>query len=251
VPTLDKGRRAATRGRRPSYDHATACTEERTVSLTGPPEEAPAVRVSDADREIVVTRLQTAVAEGRIDLDEFAQRVDAAYTAATSADLQVLLADLPAPGAQQVEIVGQSMAVVPISTVFGDIKISGAASVPARATTVFGDIRLDLRDLRTDADVVDLELGTVFGDVEVIVAEGVAAEIAGWTVFGDRKVELAALPRLAGTPRIRVRGRTVFGDLELRSLAPGESASRWRAVLDRLAARAAAPQVPPQPPATP
>ena len=221
------------------------------MSLSGPSEETPAVRVSDADREVVVTRLQTAVAEGRIDLDEFAQRVDAAYSAGTSADLQALLADLPAAGAQQVEIVGQSMAAVPITTVFGDITLSGAAGVPARATTVFGDVRLDLRDLRTDAEVIDLEVGTVFGDVEVIVAEGVAAEISGWTVFGDRKVELAALPRLAGTPRIRVRGRTVFGDLKLRSLAPGESASRWRAVLDRLATRAAAPQVPPTPPTSP
>ena len=32
-------------------------------------------------------------------------------------------------------------------------------------------------------------------------AEGVAAQINGWTVFGDRRTELAPVPRLVGTPR--------------------------------------------------
>jgi hypothetical protein len=102
---------------------------------------------------------------------------------------------------------------------------------------VFGDVRIDLRGLRTSAETVYVQLNTVFGDVEVIVSEGVAAEIHGWTVFGDRRTELAPVPRLAGTPHVVVRAWTVFGDLKLRSLAPGESPSRWRAVLDRLADR--------------
>jgi hypothetical protein len=121
--------------------------------------------------------------------------------------------------------------------VFGDVELTATTSVPEKVSTVFGDVRIDLRGLRTSADTVHLQLGTVFGDVEVIVSEGVAAEIEGWTVFGDRRTELAPVPRLAGTPRVVVRGWTVFGDLKVRSLAPGESPSRWRAVLDRLALR--------------
>ena len=65
--------------------------------------------------------------------------------------------------------------------------------------------------------------------------EGVDAQIHGRTVLGDRKVSLAPVPRVAGTPRIVVHARTVFGDLKLRSLAPGESASRWRQVMERIA----------------
>jgi hypothetical protein len=42
-----------------------------------PRERRPAVRASDADREAVVARLQAAVGEGRIDLDEFGQRAEA------------------------------------------------------------------------------------------------------------------------------------------------------------------------------
>jgi hypothetical protein len=218
------------------------------------PGRPPTVRASDADREAVVSRLQTAVAEGRIDLDEFGQRADAAYAAVTTAELDLLLADLPSGARPPAEIVGMR-APEELHTVFGDIKQGGGASAPRRATTVFGDIRLDLRGLRTDAERVDLYLSTVFGDVEVIVSEGVDAQLEGRTVFGDRKIELAPVQRLAGTPLIVVHGRAIFGDLEVRSLAPGESPSRWRALLDRLADRhlppPPAPPMPPPPPMPP
>jgi hypothetical protein len=85
------------------------------------------------------------------------------------------------------------------------------------------------------------------GDVDVVVAEGVAAELIGSTVFGDRVTDLAPVPRLAGTPRVVVRARTVFGDLRLRSLAPGQSADRWRALLERFAGRVLPPPPPPAP----
>ena len=62
---------------------------------------------------------------------------------------------------------------------------------------------------------------SVFGDVDVIVAEGVDAELDGWSILGGRATDLAPVPRLAGTPRVAVRGYSVFGDLRLRTLAPG------------------------------
>jgi hypothetical protein len=214
------------------------------------PDPVPAVRASDAEREATVTRLQTAVGEGRIDLDEFGQRADAAYAAATSAELDALLADLPAP-ASAVPAVGEVVGertTGPLFSVFGDVQLAATTAVPKQIGTLFGDVKIDLRGLRTSDDTVELQLTTVFGDVEVIVSEGVAAEIGGWTVFGDRKTELAAVPRLPGTPHVVVRGWSVFGDRKLRSLAPGESASRWRAVRDPQADRR--PPLPP-PPAPP
>jgi hypothetical protein len=195
----------------------------------------PGVRASDGDREAVVARLQKALAEGRLDLDEFGQRAGAAYAAVTTAELAQLVDDLPAEA--PAEIVGRR-APETLSSYFGDIKVAGP-TVPTRATTVFGDVQFDLRGLRTGADRVDLRLGTVFGDVDVIVAEGVDAQLEGRTVFGDRKVDLAPVPRVAGTPLVVVHARTIFGDLKLRSLAPGESASRWRQLMERLAQRRA------------
>jgi hypothetical protein len=218
------------------------------VSDDASPAGPPAVRASDGDREAVVARLQSAVGEGRIDLDEFAHRADAAYAAATRAELDLLLADLPA-NAPPVEIVGTRPPEEVIS-VFGDVVLAGGALPPRRAATVFGDVRIDLRGLRTDATRIDLQLSTVFGDVDVIVAEGVDAQLEGWTVFGNRKVELASVQRLAGTPLVVVHGKAVFGDLRLRSLAPGDSPSRWGALLQRLAERRQPPP-PPPPPAPP
>jgi hypothetical protein len=217
----------------------------------GPPQGAESmVRASHADRESTVTRLQTALGEGRIDLDEFGQRASAAYDAATVADLDRLLADLPAPATAVPavgEIVGERPSTEPVFSVFGDVKLTPTTAVPRRIGTFFGDIRIDLRGLRTSAETLELELTSVLGDVEVIVSEGVAAEIGGWTVLGDRRTELAAMPRLPGTPHVVVRGWTVLGDRKLRSLAPGESPSRWRALLDRLADRRPLPPPPPPP----
>lgn len=56
----------------------------------------PAMRASDADREAVAVRLQEAHAEGRLDLEEFQQRLDATYAARTLGDLTPLTQDLPA-----------------------------------------------------------------------------------------------------------------------------------------------------------
>src|SRR3954468_6517676 len=205
------------------------------------PTQEPGVRASDADREAAVRQLEKALAEGRITVDEFRQRTEAAYAAVTTADLDPLLADLPVDGPPPIEIVG-SRAPASLFNFFGDIRLSGGASVPRRAGTVLGNIRIDLRDLRTDAEVIELDLWAGLGNVEVIIAEGVDGELEGWTLLGKRKVDLAPVPRLAGTPRVRVRAHAALGDLRLRSLAPGESSQRWRALLDRLAAR------PPQPP---
>lgn len=55
----------------------------------------PAIRASDADRERVVGTMREHLAAGRLTVDEFSERTDAAYAATTVADLQPLLADLP------------------------------------------------------------------------------------------------------------------------------------------------------------
>ncbi|WP_018330930.1 DUF1707 SHOCT-like domain-containing protein [Actinomycetospora chiangmaiensis] len=54
-----------------------------------------AVRVSDAEREQVATRLVTAHGEGRLTLAEYDERVRAAHAAVVRDDLVPLLADLP------------------------------------------------------------------------------------------------------------------------------------------------------------
>lgn len=54
------------------------------------------VRASDAERDAVVARINQAVGEGRLTLDEFSDRLELAYAARTRGDLDPLLRDLPA-----------------------------------------------------------------------------------------------------------------------------------------------------------
>jgi hypothetical protein len=195
--------------------------------MTEDPMQPGAVRASDADRQAVVGRLESALADGRITAEEFRQRAEAAQAAVTTTELRPLLADLPPGGGPPAEIVGRR-GPESLFNVMGDIKLSGRTDLPRRVGTVLGNIRIDLRDLRTDADVVELELWTVLGDVDVILAEGVDGELDGWAVLGNRRTELAPVPRRSGTPRVVVRAHVVLGNLRLRSLAPGEPLSRWR-----------------------
>src|SRR5262249_48661038 len=55
------------------------------------------MRVSDTDRDAAADVLNAAFAEGRLTVDEHAQRVEAAYAARTWQQLHQLTADLPAP----------------------------------------------------------------------------------------------------------------------------------------------------------
>lgn len=58
---------------------------------------ADSMRVSDAERDVVLDRLREALVEGRLDQTELSERSDAALKARTVGDLRPLTADLP-PG---------------------------------------------------------------------------------------------------------------------------------------------------------
>ena len=59
----------------------------------------PRTRVSDADRERAMADLSGHYADGRLDHEEYDERLDAIWTARTRADLAVLFNDLPRPQA--------------------------------------------------------------------------------------------------------------------------------------------------------
>jgi hypothetical protein len=55
------------------------------------------IRISDADRERVTSRLREHYAEGRLSSDELDERITAALNAKTFGDLRHVMADLPDP----------------------------------------------------------------------------------------------------------------------------------------------------------
>ncbi|SEC64528.1 protein of unknown function [Nocardioides exalbidus] len=61
----------------------------------------PRLRISDADRERAMADLAGHYADGRLDHEEYDERLDAIWTARTRADLAVLFSDMPRPQAPQ------------------------------------------------------------------------------------------------------------------------------------------------------
>lgn len=99
------------------------------------------IRVSDAERESVVVRLQHATAEGRLSLDELGDRTYEAYAAVTRHDLEQLVDDLPppepaaAPGPEPEPDVSAAGASAALSFT---ILAMGLASVPIAFTSEVG-----------------------------------------------------------------------------------------------------------------
>ena len=70
------------------------------------------MRASDRDRQQVVDRLRSALVDGRLTMDEYVDRMEAAYQAATYGDLVPLCADLPASTPQTAKVATAPSAVV-------------------------------------------------------------------------------------------------------------------------------------------
>lgn len=176
------------------------------------------VRASDAERDATIERLRVAAGEGRLTFEELADRIDAAGESATRGQLERLTGDLPS-GSELEPGRGQEV-VVPTrrSSVFGDLRRSGAWAVPAhsRWETLFGDVVLDLREARVTAREVTIDAGTVFGDVDLLVPEGVAVEVRSKTFFGDVRQKAGEVAP-AGAPKVILIGGTWFGDVRVRS----------------------------------
>ena len=60
----------------------------------------PRMRIGDSDRERAMADLAMHYADGRLDHEEYDERLDAIWTARTRADLAMLFSDLPRPQPQ-------------------------------------------------------------------------------------------------------------------------------------------------------
>jgi hypothetical protein len=87
------------------------------------------------------------------------------------------------------------------------------AGVPAVRAS---DAELDLREARVVTSEVRIDAGTIFGDVDLPVPEGVEVEVRSQTLFGDVEQEAGqAAPPAA--PRIVLTSGTLCRDVRLRA----------------------------------
>ncbi|SBS71427.1 conserved hypothetical protein [uncultured Mycobacterium sp.] len=174
----------------------------------------PALRVSDADRNGTLRRLHNAVALGLIDIGEFEERSAQVSAARMHADLEVLVDDLPGPGA----IVTSAADRVELRGWMGSLKRHGEWTVPTRLALVrrMGSVALDLTNARFAGPVVVIELDMVRGSVDLRLPPGASASIDDVTVYAgsahDRRKDAPA----EGSPHVVLTGRVVMGSVTVR-----------------------------------
>ncbi|AZM89325.1 DUF1707 domain-containing protein [Streptomyces sp. W1SF4] len=199
--------------------------------------EPPALRASDADRERVVDRLRDAVAEGRLDMEEFEERLEAAYTSRTYAELEPLTRDLPAAGSSpspapvsapgpssawpdRIGGTGTSATAVAVMSGF---QRKGRWTVPARfnAVAIWGGGELDLREADFAEREVVITCVAVMGGIEITVPPGVEVDVRGIGIMGafDQGKSLDNRPE-PGAPRVVVNGLALWGGVAVKVKQP-------------------------------
>ncbi len=179
------------------------------------------MRASDADRDRYATVLQEAYAEGRLTRAEYDERIDAVLNAKTYADLQPLVADLPAnnlpvpkPAAPLVPTTAPGP---PMVAVFSAVERKGVWTMPDDnyAVAVFGSVELDLREAQITAQDNEIRAVAVFGSVEILIPPGMTAEVSGVGIFGEFSRGKVSAPS-PGSPVIRVSGLALFGSVTVK-----------------------------------
>jgi Domain of unknown function (DUF1707)/Cell wall-active antibiotics response 4TMS YvqF len=176
----------------------------------------PELRASDAERDAVAERLRTAAGEGRLTLDELADRLDAALRATTRAELEPLTVDLPATPAPAPPGSGRRW----IVAILGGGTHRGRWRIGARCTVVnaLGGADLDLTEAIVEAPVTEIRVFSLMGGSNVFVPDGVHVEMRGFAFMGSNDLETKGRARpQPGAPLVRVRAYSVMGGTDVRS----------------------------------
>ena len=177
------------------------------------------LRSSDAEREEAVTALREHLLSGRLTLEEFTERVGAAYGARTKGELARLGEDLPdaVPAATGVRRRPSRFT----AAVFANVIRRGRLRLPRRsaAFSVFADVDLDLRDAAIENPVSTVRVFAFFGNADVYVPEGVDADVGGLTIGGHRR-DWGRDAASVNAPSIRVRALGLFATVDVWRVPP-------------------------------
>ncbi|MFH8500118.1 DUF1707 SHOCT-like domain-containing protein [Streptomyces coeruleorubidus] len=189
----------------------------------------PDLRASDADRERVAEILRDALAEGRLDMAEFEERLDATYQARTYGELAPITRDLPAPGltAPSVSLTKEPAAGPDLSrrivggegtstwavAVMSGFQRKGHWTMPRRFTCLafWGGGEIDLREANFADREVEINAIAIMGGIDVIVPPGVEVVVRGIGVMGGFDHQEEGVPGVPGAPRVIITGFAFWG----------------------------------------
>lgn len=177
------------------------------------PQEAHA---SDDDRIQVAQLLSEAASHGRLNLEQYEDRLSKTYSATTFDQLERLTDDLP----EAVEYRRGTTRPAPstmLLAILSGFERRGRWNVPGRMTTftLFGGGVVDLRYADFTSSEVEIHAYSILGGQTILLPPEVNVEIEGHGVIGgfDRKVEGTGAP---GAPTVRIKGFSLFGGVGIK-----------------------------------
>lgn len=185
------------------------------------------LRASDADRDKVAEVLHGAFADGRLDQEEHAERLEAVLSARTFAELTPLTADLSSlPAADLVSYHPPASIVVPEGAIDETDRVTAALSDHKRrgpwrmrrrtsANLIMSTVLLDLTEATFDAQEVELNNTNIMGSLVLRVPEGVTIRDETTNVMGSTTIKNIGEPD-PSFPTIVITGTNIMGDIKVR-----------------------------------
>ena len=188
------------------------------------------------ERENVVKVLIDQYAADNLTVEEFETRLDSAYAAATTEQLEGLLTGLPVLASQaEVERVpsvqrARAEAVRDHGfqlAIMGGYEKKGEWTPPRKlqSLAIMGGAGLDFREAKMAPGVTEVNVLAIMGGVEILVPPGLAVETHGFGFMGGFEgVDQTGVDTDPDAPRLVIRGLALMGGVEVTVRLPGETA---------------------------
>ena len=180
------------------------------------------------DRHQVAELLREAAGEGRLDIDELDERLEATYAAKTYGDLVPITADLPAhphqrPAARPAA--SSPRPVVPGAeqeshfAILSGLSRKGVWVVPKQLTilAMMGGVELDLRQAKFAAQEVVITINAFMGGAQVIVGPTTRVQMEGTGIMGGYSGPsgLVDADLDESSPVVRIKGVAIWGGVSV------------------------------------
>ena len=185
----------------------------------------PSLRISDADRHKVADILREAAGEGRLEIDELDDRLDATFKAKTYADLIPITVDLPAAGTPAPPAALSKPATAgtpglyaanPVESqlyvaIMSGVDRRGVWTVPATGNVIalMGGAELDMRQAQFSARETVVYANAIMGGVNITVSPEVHVVMQGVGIMGGYVGPSGIEP--SDGPVLRVKGLALMG----------------------------------------
>jgi hypothetical protein len=187
-------------------------------------------------REQVIARLSEGYAADLFDVDELERRLDVAHGARSVAELDAVVADLAASPAPQAAIVlaGPTAIEDParadakrLRVIMSSVERRGRWLVPRALDlrVLWGHAELDFRDASLGPGITTIHVRVFMGNFEVVLPPNLAIDVDVSSFAGSVTERHRVPPEVdPARPQIRIVGTVRFGNLEITTRLPGETA---------------------------